>query len=480
MTNNNDWEFLGMASSWITGVCVQPNRLEWTVLRRVKESWVISDRGSADGLPAEGGAVGLSSAAIKPHLKRFKGQISVSLPTGRALLRVALLPSVDAAELRGMAELQTDKFSPFPVETVAAGAEVLEASETSSLVALAVVRREDVETVGRMFQEAGAPPPDVVDVEALGWWRGAKLSGKLPAHGSQIVLRMTAVGVDLAMVRDGAPLVFRALPAPPPAGEAAARTGWMGECVEEVADTLTAVETEWGGAGAPTLHVFHEAGLPLDCAETLQKALDLESWFPHALEELPTASEGVAWRLAEPARPLAMDLAPEVWRTADTERRLRRKLLRSATVFLAVWLLALGIFWTVLNMQRGRMARMRTQVEDMEGPALEIRRLRAKVLEFSQYAIRTHSALECLRTVSETVPAGVDLTSFVYRKGASLSLRGEADAPDLVYGFIQALEKTELFPEVKSEGISTRNTSQGTKSQFSVTIVLPEAREGGP
>lgn len=469
-----------MESSWITGVCVQQNRLEWTVLRRAKESWEIADRGSAERPSTEGGAVGLSAAAIKPHLKRFKGKISVSLPTGRALLRVALLPSVDAAELRGMAELQTDKFSPFPVETVAAGAEVLEASETSSLVAMAVVRREDVEAVGQAFREAGAPPPDVMDVEALGWWRGIQRSGKLPAHGSQIVLRATAVGVDLAMVRDGAPLMFRALPAPPPAGEAADRAGWMGECAEEVTDSLTTIETEWGGAGAPTLHIFHEAGLPMECAETLQKALGLEAWFPHALEELPTASEGVAWRLAEPAAPLAMDLAPEAWRTADVERRTRRKLLRSATVFLVVWLLALGVFWTLLNVQRGRMARLQAQVEGMEGPAMEIRRLRAKVLEFSQYADRTHSALECLRASSETLPAGVDLTSFVYRKGASLSLRGEADAPDLVYGFIQALEKTGLFAEVKSEGISTRSTSRGTKSQFSVMILLPGAGEGGP
>lgn len=468
-----------MASSWITGVCVQQNRLEWTVLRRAKESWEISARGSAELPSAEEGGGGLSAAAIKPHLKRFRGKISVSLPTGRALLRVALLPSVDAAELRGMAELQTDKFSPFPVETVAAGAEVLKASETSSLVAMAVVRREDVEAVGQAFREAGAPPPDVMDVEALGWWRGIQRSGKLPAHGSQIVLRATAGGVDLAMVRDGAPLMFRALPAPP-AGAAADRAGWMGECAEEVTDSLTAVETEWGGAGVPTLHVFHEAGLPMECAENLRKSLGLEAWFPHALEELPPASEGVAWRLAEPAGPLAMDLAPEAWRTADAERRTRRKLLRSATVFLAVWLLAIGVFWTLLNVQRGRMDRLRTQVENMEGPALEVRRLRAKVLEFSQYADRSHSALECLRAVSETLPTGVDLTSFVYRKGASLSLRGEADAPDLVYGFIQALEKTGLFPEVKSEGISTRNTSQGTKSQFSVMILLPGNGEGGP
>jgi Tfp pilus assembly protein PilN len=147
---------------------------------------------------------------------------------------------------------------------------------------------------------------------------------------------------------------------------------------------------------------------------------------------------------------------------------------------LAAWLVGIGVFWTLLNLQRGRMERLQAQVETMEGPAKEIRRLRAKTLEFAQYADRTYSALECLRVVSASFPMGLDLTSFVYRKGNSLSLRGEADAPDKVYGFIQSLEQMALFPEVKFEGVSTRNTPQGPRSQFGVTIRLPGSGEGEP
>ncbi len=460
-----------MATSWITGVYVQQNRLEWTVLRRVKESWEVADQGTALLLAPEGGEV-LSVSALRPHLKHFKGLISVALPTERVLLRVALLPSTDAVELRGMAELQTDRFSPFPVETMALGAEVLDASGTSSLVAMAAVRRDVVDAAGHPFQEAGAPP-DVVDVEALGWWWGLKQGGHVPSHGSQVFLRAAIFGLDMVVARDGMPLLFRSLPMPPAGGTAESREAWLGECAEEMTYSLTAMETEWGGSGLLTLHIFHAAEMAVDWAEPLQKALGLEALFTHALEPVPLSTEGMARRLAEPARLLSMDLAPEEWRAADLTRRTRRKLLRAATIFLTVWVLALGIFWTLLNVQRGRMATLQAQVETMEKPAKEIRRLRAKVLEFSQYADRTYSALECLRLLSEVLPPGMDLTSFIYRKGTSLALRGEADSPDKVYGFIQSLEKTELFPEVKSEGISTRNTPQGSRSQFGVMIRLP-------
>ncbi|MDY0145534.1 MAG: PilN domain-containing protein, partial [Kiritimatiellia bacterium] len=87
------------------------------------------------------------------------------------------------------------------------------------------------------------------------------------------------------------------------------------------------------------------------------------------------------------------------------------------------------------------------------------------------------SALESLRVLSEHLPAGMDLTSFVYRKGNTLSLRGEADAQEKVYSFIQTLDQTGRFPEVKFEGVNTRNTPQGPRSQFSVTIRLPGAGE---
>ena len=158
---------IGMAFSWATGVCVGGNRLEWTVLRRTKESWAVHARGEAELPGTKEGIGGVPGAALRPMLKPFRGKISVALPTESVLLRVALLPSADAGELRGMAELQTDKYSPFPVETMALGAETIETAENASLVAMAAVRRNLVEEIGGPFQEAGAPP-DVVDVEALG------------------------------------------------------------------------------------------------------------------------------------------------------------------------------------------------------------------------------------------------------------------------------------------------------------------------
>ncbi len=242
-----------MGASWITGICVKRNRLEWTVLRRAKEAWDVHSRGEAEW-PGPPGGEG-TGAALRPQIKGIRGRLAIALPGDQALLRVALLPSTDPDELRGMSELQTDKYSPFPVETMALGAETLETTEASSLVVMAAVRRDLVDAWGRTIQEAAALP-DRVDVEPLGWWWVLKQSGAVPALGSQLLVRQDGANVDLILARDGAPLLFRSLPPRPEAADAADLQAWMAECVEETGYSLTSLETEWGEAAAPTLHVF--------------------------------------------------------------------------------------------------------------------------------------------------------------------------------------------------------------------------------
>ena len=101
----------------------------------------------------------------------------------------------------------------------------------------------------------------------------------------------------------------------------------------------------------------------------------------------------------------------------------------------------------------------------------------AKGLELAQYADRTRSVLECLRVVSETMPGGMDLNQFAYYKGNKLELRGDADASEKVYSFIQTLEQTGLFTEV-TEDIKTDASRPGRRTTFSLTCRLPGAGDG--
>lgn len=496
-----------MANAWATGVCVRPDGLEWTVLRRTKESWDVHSRGSAafgpaggdDAAEGDGGETAATlpppeasdsahmdwgkwtAEALRPHLKSMRGKISVVLPMDQALVRLETFPSGDAEELYGMAGLQTDKLSPFPEEETATGVETLECSEAESLVALAIVRADAVEKAGAPFLELGSLP-DAVDVEPLAWWWGArKLLGESP-RGGRIVLRAEASGrIAMAVAHGARPIAFGALPPLPPEG---ADGEWLEEAAEEVSYALTSLESAWGAEGALKMSVVAPEGVDVSWAAGLAKALGASAPETVKAEEVPSVSEGAARRLAEPAEPLWMDLAPAAWREEDERRRGNRVLMGAATVFVALWLLALGVFFTMLNVRRARLSDLEAKVEAVEKPAAEVRRLRAKVMDFAAYADRSRSALECLRAMSEALPPGVELNSFIYRKGTSLTLRGEADDSERIYAFTRGLDEAGLFDDVKSDGISMKPGAGGgaAKYTFGITAALPgngDESEGG-
>lgn len=462
-----------MGSAWVTGVCLRPNGLEWTVLRRGKESW---ERVSQDSLHVDESAEDRDEI-IRGALKKCRGRVAVSLPFNQVLLRMVLLPSVDGEELAGMAELQIDKFSPFPEEDTATGVEVLESSEATSLTALAVVRRDAVEQAGAPFQAIGALP-DAVDVEPLAWWWGLKQLPETELRGGIVALRAEGDGkVEMALIRDGKPLAFGSLPSLPPevkTADADAYSSWIADAVEEAAYSLTTLETDWGTADMGRLLVFAAEGISTAWAAELGKELGIGEVSVRTLGECPSLSEGVARRLVDAAEPLAMDLAPDAWREEDANKRTKRRFLRAATIFIVAWLLGLGLFFTLLNVRRAQLRELETDVTQKEGPAMEVRRLRAKVLDFATYADRSHSALECLRVVSEALPAGAELTSWVYRKGVSLTLRGEAESSETIYAFTRNLEAAGLFSDVRSEGITMKTGAGGVQRySFGVMAALP-------
>lgn len=483
-----------MGKAWATGVCVRPDGLEWTVLRRGKDAWDVVSRGEAPFAPVEGEEAANPAAmdwdkwtaeALKPHLKSMRGRISVVLPQDQALVRLETLPSGDPDELLGMSDLQVDKLSPFPEEETAAGTETLECGESESLAAIAIVRADAVEKAGAPFLALGALP-DAVDVEPLAWWWGAKkVLGESP-RGGHVVLRAEKSGrLGMAVAHGGRPIAFGALPPLPAEGAGEEdKAAWAEEAAEEAGYALTALEGAWGSESVLRLTVVAPEGMDVSWSGPLAKALGAGAPEVVGAGTLPSVSEGAARRLAEPAEPLWMDLAPAAWREEDERRRGNKRLLRTASVLAALWILALGVFFTVLNVRRARLAELEARVAAVEKPAGDVRRLRAKVMDFAAYADRSRSALECLRAMSEALPGGVELNSFIYRKGASLTLRGEADDSERIYAFTKGLDESGLFDDVKSDGISMKPGQGGgaSKYTFGITAALPgggDDAEGG-
>jgi len=465
-----------MAQDFITALVLRGDEVEMTSLKPTKTGYEVAEHrvvkveSQVPITPASPELV----PAIKSLHGHLRGDLCVAISSEKTLLRVIDLPTVDAAEMKSMAELQVDKFSPFPIEHMAVSFELLSPGEKSSRVLIAAVQREVVDQWGALLGRFKLLP-HWMDLEVMGWWHLLKQSREIPEKGRWVLLLMDKSGAELILSEDGIPIIFRSLGAAAGISDEDFNT----ELSEEISYTLTSLEAERGTAEVKQVGLWHWGEtVPEDLARKLAENCGLDV-LSRNFESLPTLSEGLARRTA--ARPpITVDLAPPEWRAKEQSRKLRKTLVIATTAFLGVWLIGIFAFFGGLSIAKGRTQQVRADVAKLEGPAKQVEVLAKKVKSFEIYSDRSRSALETLREISSVLPQGIDLTSFSYKKAGSVAVRGEAGSPEPIYDFFQALEQSKFFAKVKPEAVRSKTVGATQKSEFSVTATLPGAEEETP
>ena len=438
----------------ITAVAWQGGKLEWTVLAEQAGGWKTAahDAKTVANPP--------TVEELQPCAKSWAGSLWLTLPAAQTLLRVVSLPTTDDAELRGMAELQIDKFSPFPADSMVMALEVIERQEKATRVLIAAAQRDAIAAQAAPLLAAGLLPAGV-GVDVLGWWENIKAAGKLAERGGEVVILLTPTGAELMALHNGHPLLFRTLCQNPVGGT---------ELIEELDLALLALEAEWGEA-ALRLSIWRAPEVPAALAESIQGHTGLHTTVQE-LGTLSTLSAGIALRVCE-TKETAVNLVLPDWLVLARLRRRRRGLIITALVAGLIWLLGLAVAVSGSQWQQHVATQLQHEQALLEGPAAEVRQQQAQLRLLQQYADPVGSALECLRDISAALPDGVKLTSLTFVKGQQITLRGEADDAKSIYTFQQGLKSSTRFKQVQLHGITPAAGKQ-THTGFNVTLTLGE------
>ena len=481
-----------MSQKLITAIVLRSDAVHLTTLRQVKGKSEVAEQKRLPFDPPLTPEEVLSVDAahrLRAAAGHIKGELYASIPADKVLMRVVDLPTADPVEMRSMADLQVDKFSPFPVEHMAVAVELLSQKEKTSRVLIVAVQRTVIDALGEFFGAVGVLPR-WIDVDVLGWWRLLKDHGSVPATGRHVILLADRNATELIICQDGVPVVLRSLGT----AQGITEEEFHAELADEIGYSLTSLETERGvaetsklsiwcwGDGAPpkvmvkaepTSHAVETRSGDL-CPELAAKlrevcGLGVET---KSLASLPELSEGLA-RRAMDGGPVMVDLAPPEWQSTETSRKTQKALIIATAAFVAVWLAGIAAFLTGFKIEQNKLVKLKAEVATLEGPADEVRKLNDRIKSFEVYSDRSHTALESLREVSAILPPGIDLTSFTYKKGNEVVLRGESDDPTPIYNFFQALEQSDFFDQVKPEAVRQKTSGNRQRSEFSVTAKLP-------
>jgi len=254
-----------MAKPFITGLIVRAGSAEWTTLRPSKVQDAVSagkvefdplpPAGSADA-PGDGRDAALEAAAgrIRVGCKDAEGPVTLAIASENVLLRALRLPTTDDAEIAGMARLQADKFSPFPIEQMVVSHEVLHKAEDHALVLVAAARQTLIDEAGELLKGAGIVPVRV-DAQALGWWRLLRDAGEIREKGRHVVLIVADNRAEAIVFEGGVPIFFRSL------GEVSdvAADTVAADLAQELGYTLMSLDLEHGVASERAITVWRHA-----------------------------------------------------------------------------------------------------------------------------------------------------------------------------------------------------------------------------
>ena len=404
-----------MAKTWVTGICLNDQALEWCSLKEAASRKDSSERQESSVLldpAAEDAVVG----AVRDAAHQLKGDLHVAIPVDQTLIHILELPSDDPEEIAGMVELQLDDIAPFPPEQMYHDFEILTSTGTSSSVAVLAVHRNVVDHLGDAFRDAKLRI-ERLDVDIFARWQQiVDQHSDASAPGVRLFLLVENGQEILVAAQEGTLLQVRPL-AKPDEGEA-----WGDNVAEEVEISLTALEVDYPGVEPRELHIWHQGGTPNmgDLASTL--GIPVKT---HSLAQLPSLAEGVAVRGVD-ADERRMDLVPQEWKDEEAERVAKKKFARTAVAILGTWALVVASLFGLSMYENARVSNLEEKVAELEGPVSSVSLMRSQGASLSQFSDRTFSVLECLREAIVQLPPNVEFSGWSYKKGRGVSIKGSS------------------------------------------------------
>lgn len=376
-------------------------------------------------------------------------QSVIALPLSLLLARVLKMPVEVRDDLADAVALQMDKLSPFPGEELTVGYEVLSETETSLWVFAAAMPAAVFDELGSALNVAKLYVART-DVLTLGWIRSLSGPLQLTRPGRHVLLMKSDGGWDLVVLDNGVPVVMRGLGA---VADADVLT-------RELTLSLLCAESDAGGGAVGDVTVVSKEAPAPDLIGRLKTLLNV----PVRHEAPPSEDggvEGVAIRTGEGA---LLDLTPQVWRDAVKEAQIRKRVLTGVSVVMAVWAAFMGVLFAGPFVY-GQMTTRIREASRMHAKAYkQVSDTRERVNLILSYTDRSCSALELLRVASGYLPQGITLTAFSYKRDDGVKITGEADMPQQVYDFKNAVTEDPLFESVSLMGPSA---SRG-KNKFDV------------
>ena len=397
------------------------------------------------------------TAFVGGELRRLEGQgegreVALALPLSRLIVSMVSVPKeADALEF---ATPILQKMSPFPDETLTVSCETVRETEAGTVVIAAALPESATDDIAEALDAAKL---NVVRIDALvlgvlrGLWKEIACSGT----GRKLILIRDADCISSVVLDGDGPSAIRAILA-------------GAELKREVMLSLLEAEDFGGPRKLDEIVVVESEGDDTSDGrgESDKSGEDLAAFAPlrHIKVGSDAALVGAAERAADPN---SLNVLPASWQEVLEETRFKAKLTRFLSVAGGIWLLIMGVLFGV-PVGYGFMTDHQKALSKQHARQYKaVKDMKAKVDLIHKYSDHAHGALEIMKAISDRLPEGVTLSSWVYKREDGVRVRGDADTAEAKYAFKDAMD-----------ALSAGEGEDGEKIFETVELVGPNASKG--
>ena len=430
--------------------------------------------------------------AIRSLYNELKGHaphvINV-LPPHVAITKNIEIPSTNPREIKEIINLQAGRHTPYAREEIVVDyIDIGTYRRSYTKILLIIVARSALKRQFSLLERAGIR----LDKVLLGPEGLARASARLLKLDTAVlpssVVHIDESFTDFTVIFKERVIFIRSIPIGA-AHLAQERDKYQARFIEEIKKSLEAYQNEdierTPQAIAVTGAVFDAGYLESPLSEALRlpvritpylNNLAVSSEIADAVAAASTVSFlGIIATLSR-WKDAHVDLVPDEIRLRRAIEQRGRDLIKTGIFILAIFLLIFFILLSKIHFKSSYLDKLNSQFDAVNPQAQELEGDLSKVNLIKSYLVKRGFSLEVLTELYELVPLEIQLTDIRFDEQAKFSIRGTAESMSVVFGFVDSMEKSKYFKDVKTKYTTKRKEGLRDVTDFEITCVLEKAR----
>ena len=478
--------FPGVSNHDLVGIDFSSNNLKLVHTRgslNKKELVNILSR-SISGLSDDDIAKVINASFSELRLKSYS--IIDIIPSHLVITKNIEIPSVDPQEIREIINLQAGRHTPYSREDIIVGyIEIGTYKNSYTKILLVIVGRDIIKRQFEILHKAGLKLEMVLLAsEGVAWGVANMLKLKtedLPVN----VIHLDESFTDFVIVFRDKPIFIRSIPIGTQHLMREKELYQM-KFVEELKSSLEAYQSE-DIEKSPDTAVLTGAVEELpDLEKVLNEALYLPTrripYFrnvsiPEDILKATSTLRRQSSFLSVIASLFALDemkvdLIPEEIKLRKALEERGRDLIKTGILILTIFVLIFSLLISKVYFNGAYLKKLDAKYQPLSRDAKDLENNFSKVSLIRNYLSGRGYSLEVLTDLYSVTPEDVELSDIRFDAQGKFSIRGTAESMSTVFSFVDNMEKSKYFKEVKTKYTSKRKEGLKDLTDFEITCLL--------